>query len=180
MKAIGIVVESTWRVLCIAFIVLLIRSCFKSSSVRGYIKLETRVSMLTIAECLKEATKHAGSSNVIEYVKKVTDTQNIPQDLNQKALGQIFSAYPVFPVSFHGGELFDEWGNSIRIILTTNHIGEAGVIMHSFGKNKRNENGGGDDIVMWFNADMSPSPEDAQKSRIWLEECLKGLYNPPQ
>ena len=135
-----------------------------------------------MADMIKIVLNDNGCGNAAEYVYSVTGSRNIPQILGRKIIRRIREDSVIYSpdLLFLNDVLLDKWGQPITIMLTTNHIGEAGIVMHSFGKNKRNENGGGDDIVMWFNADMSPSREDPEASRIWLEECLKGLYNPPQ
>jgi len=64
-----------------------------------------------------------------------------------------YSEWPELRKYYKDGIFSDVWGQPIVVTLTTNHAGTGYVIMHSFGKNKKDEKGDGDDIMRWFNAD---------------------------
>jgi len=116
----------------------------------------TKLNMTFMADTVKYAMKATGHSNAVEYVAHIAGTQNSLQILSRDTIRQILRDGREYPFDLENGVFLDGWEHPIMITLTTNQYGELGIMMHSFGKNKRNENGAGDDIVIWFNADMSP------------------------
>ena len=132
-------------------ILLLVWSAFYIPAVPD--NLKTQVIIENICTALKYATVHAGHSNVLEYVNSLSDGQDIPRMVSSPTINQIISDMFKASESYKDGALFDEWGQPIVVALTTNHAEKGCVIIHSFGKNKKNENGDGDDIMMWFTAD---------------------------
>lgn len=121
-------------------------------------KQKTRYwSMTGIRNTFEYALRETTYSNIFEYVNSIEGIQDIPHILSCETIRRIVkdSGVATKKLKFHRGGSFyedgiftDAWGQPIVVTLTTNHSGCAGVTMHSFGKNKRNENGEGDDILM--------------------------------
>lgn len=114
-------------------------------------------SMTGIRNTLEYALLETAHSNMFEYVNSIEDIQNIPHILSCETIRKIVkdSGVATEKLKFHRANSFykdgifsDAWGQPIVVTLTTNHSGCASVTMHSFGKNKRNESGEGDDILM--------------------------------
>jgi len=110
-----------------------------------------------IRDTFKGATAIAGHSNVLEYVNSLSDVCDFPRTVDSQTVCQMFSGKFRWSESYSeyykDGVFFDKWGQPIVVTLTTNHAGTGYVILHSFGKNKKDEKGDGDDLMMWFNAD---------------------------
>ena len=122
--------------------------------------LDTFDSIISMAYCIQEAMKHTKYTNVFDYFNSKTNINTIPKILDYKILSYTFNDCVGQPSGFRQKGLLDTWGNLIIISLTKNKNGEIGMTMHSYGKNKKNETGKGDDILIWFNADMSSSDLD--------------------
>ena len=87
----------------------------------------------------------------------MSETKDIPRILDSKFTYRIINDGGPRIYSrntYKDDSLLDMWGEPIIFMLTTNRNGDVGFTMHSFGKNKIDEKGGGDDIIMWFDADM--------------------------
>ena len=157
MKAMNLVVRIMLRMgflcCCIAFVVIIVR-LFSSPTL--YSVNLTGAYMRSMAVVMEYAMESAGHSNIVEYVNSITSTQRIPQIMDCEVIRRIRKE----ALCFDDEDFRDAWGQPIMITLTTNRNGAIKILMHSFGKNKRNENGNGDDIQMWFNANMSQSAED--------------------
>ena len=111
--------------------------------------------MLELKDILFLSMKDTGYSNVLEYANGISDNHTIPRTLGYEIFDKSILSPEAMSSFYQHGVFADAWGQPIVIMLTTNRNGKVGVTMHSFGKNKRNENGGGDDIVLWISADMS-------------------------
>ena len=143
---------------CVYYTVFII-NYFHSPSVKDFDQT-TKRNMYSVADTIFDAIEITGHNNVLEYIYNITGTRHIPQTLSSDLFLQICKdVYHQVPLSSQDEKiltkrLIDAWKQPIIITLTTNQNGEAGVIMHSFGKNKQNETGNGDDIILWFDADM--------------------------
>jgi len=144
-----IMLQITCAVFCITIIA---RSCMVPKLSSPDL---TRANMRAMVSCWEHIMKPTGHSNILEYINSKSSTQTIPRIIDNEILHHIIEDGKIFyPSSWKNGEFFDAWGQPIIITLTTNNNGKVGLFMHSFGKNKRNENGKGDDVIMWFDADM--------------------------
>ncbi|MCL1920305.1 MAG: hypothetical protein FWG50_04380 [Kiritimatiellaeota bacterium] len=103
----------------------------------------TQIMMSHMVYPMHRVMGKAGHSNLVEYVDSLTGSRGIPRFVHREMIQEM---------SPRSGNFLDAWGQPIMILLTTNSNGEAGVAMHSFGGNKRDEGGGGDDIVLWIDA----------------------------
>ena len=148
--------------------------------------VQTKIKMYSIAEALFHFMEIDDQTNIMEYVHSITGEPRELKVLDQKILREILLAKNIKKLSSsreeHYNDLFrDAWKQPIIISLTTNQNAEVGITMHSFGKNKRNDNGGGDDIFLWFDADMynSELQGSAYSKRIFLLKKI-GINNPSQ
>jgi len=116
-------------------------------------------SMASLRNTFEYAMWETGNSNMFAYVNSIGSVQDVPHDVNCKTIRKIVkdSGVAIERLTYYkggsfyeNGIFFDAWGQPIVVTLTTNHNGSTGVTMHSFGKNMRNENGEGDDILMWI------------------------------
>ena len=127
---------------------------------------DTYDSMGAMSSCIIRAMKRTGQTNILEYFNLKTSLFDIPRVLDYEVQESIFNDSLFSPAGFRNKGvtigLLDTWENPIKITLTTNYNGGIGITMQSFGKNGINDNGNGDDIVIWFNTDMS-SPELRKK-----------------
>jgi len=146
------------------FIVIIIIGVFISPTVKPR-KPNTRVSMIAMAETINGTMRWMGYTNIAEYVYYLTGKQEIPQILTHEIIQKIINEGGISPDynCMENGDLIDTWKQPIIISIATNHNGEVGLTMHSFGKNKIDEKGAGDDIFVWFNVEMS-SPMLEQKN----------------
>ena len=112
--------------------------------------------MKTMGELIRYKMQTSGYTHIDHYINNLSESITIPCILHGDFMMQIIHPGPM-PLSFslQTNELFDQWNQPIIITLTTNKNHKVGLTMHSFGKNKINENGKGDDILIWFNSDMS-------------------------
>jgi len=111
--------------------------------------------MEIIGVVIKEGMKRSSHSNVIEYVSQIMHTQCIPDVISDETMEYIVTNLIKESKNYRRGVFYDAWKNPIIITLSTNKNNEIGLIMHSFGKNKLNDNGKGDDIIIQFNGNMS-------------------------
>jgi hypothetical protein len=114
------------------------------------------------------ALYETGHSNMLEYVASIEGAQNIPHVVRCETIRKIVndSGIATERLKFDHGESFyengtfsDAWGQPIVVTITTNFNGNMGLTMHSYGKNKRNENGKGDDILVWNDISMRPTTQ---------------------
>ena len=117
-------------------------------------KLDTHGSMRSMVWIISMAMKNAKNKNLLNYLNSLSDTKDIPRILDYEVIELIFKDSIGRPTSFRDKKLLDTWERPIIITLTTNRSGKVGITMHSFGENGIDENGEGDDIIMWFDADM--------------------------
>ena len=107
----------------------------------------TQVTMRDMSCFFAGAMVTGGHSNIVETVNRIESKQDIPRIIEYKTISHIIESYSgvetVTLKFYKDGKLIDAWGQPITIMLMPNHIGEAGIVMHSSGKNRRNENGGG-------------------------------------
>ena len=117
-------------------------------------KEDTPLYMRHMADVIKNAMHAHGQTNVSAYLNSLAKTRKIPREIDERMMKRIFKESGLYPMdiprSYH--VLGDDNGKSIMMTLTTNHNGEVGIKMHSFGPNGIDENGQGDDILMWFDA----------------------------
>ena len=113
--------------------------------------------MRAMASSCAHITKAKGHNKMVEYFDSMSATTNFPRIVERETLRKIIEdGKTYYPSSWRNGIFYDAWGEPIIITLTTNNHGELGFYMHSFGKNKRNDNGKKDDIIMWFNNALEP------------------------
>jgi len=124
--------------------------------------------MAAMRNAFQYALHETGHSNMLEYVDSIEGSQPIPHIVKCGTIRKIVndSGIMIERLKFDRGEsfyengtFFDAWRQPIIVTLTTNQNGKVGLTMHSYGKNRRNENDKGDDIILWNDANMSPTPQ---------------------
>ena len=121
----------------------------------------TKVRMNVAAQFMQFSIQENGCSNIVEHLNKTIGIHSIPQILNYDSMYKILEnnlpgtrATELMPE----GVFWDAWDQPITITLITNlhsrYSGRYFVMMHSKGKNKKDENGKGDDIVSFFEDNM--------------------------
>ena len=145
-------------ILVIVIVFMFIRSLFLSPTTNDPIQ-KTKIKMYFIAKYFIYAMEKYEFIHITEYFNYLTNEQNIPRTINKDVIYQVF--YETFPPPLSSSEmeyldnwLIDVWKQPIIVTLTTNQNGEFGIMMHSFGKNKRDDKGKKDDILLWFDSDM--------------------------
>ena len=156
MKIIFLIIIRVLGVGCVILIILFIRSLFLPLPIINDPIDKTKLKMFSIAELIFDSMEITDHDNVLEYISNSTSIQTIPQILNVELIRSITDPNPLSHVRepLFAKMFLDAWKQPIIITLTTNHVGKVGVTMHSFGKNKRNDNGNKDDVVLWFDSDM--------------------------
>jgi len=126
-----------------------------------------------MANAISDAMKKCAHTNVMEYINSKRDTQHIPWVLDRETIRRITKDSKYYPFDIEKRNFLDGWGQPIVITLTTNRHGEIGITMHSFGKNLQDENGVGDDILVWIDNDNLIKKDIAERLRffddIWRE-----------
>ena len=148
---------------CVVLVTILTIGCMIFSAL--YVPKIPRAAEITTRNIIKNfemvlmrAMIDSGQTNVMEYINNLSEAHNIPPAINSKIISLITKGFISETGNTKNGFFIDAWGNPIVINFTTNHFGKFFLTVHSFGKNKINENGRGDDIMIWLNLDMT-SPE---------------------
>ena len=146
---------SKWTFICVGLIYFFLIWRFSiPPSVKDKKQL-TKADMSCLAYAMQSAMKHTGHTNIMEYLNCLTIITNTPYSLSHKIIPRIIEDARGASIHFWDGCLLrDAWGHPITITIQTNFNGCLNVTFHSFGKNKRNENGKNDDIIMCFDATM--------------------------
>lgn len=160
------------RLLCVccfvlAILIVIIPTCIAPDSNSDNNRKTRYWSMSAMRSVFQYALNQTGSSNMLEYIESTGCTQNIPHIMSSEMVRKIIkdSGVAIERLKFdngrsfyEGGVFLDAWGRPIIVTLTTNRSQEFGITMHSFGKNRKNENGDGDDILLWNDVCMSFPP----------------------
>ena len=87
--------------------------------------------------------------------------------LNDEIILQIIKYNDLWTSFYNDGNIIDAWGQPIIIILyyETNMITD--ITMHSFGRNKKNDNGRKDDLVMHY-------VKEQNKINSFIPHCING------
>jgi len=154
MSILNFILRTTFRIILILFcLIIFIRACYIPQPSRNEL---TRIHMRIINAYFNGYVNKSACTNIIEYVKHTTGTEKIPQILEHETIRKLLDDAGM-PLDVIGDNFFDAWKQPIIITFTTNNTETLGLSMHSFGKNKRDENGAGDDIIMWFSIELMDS-----------------------
>ncbi|MCL1921840.1 MAG: hypothetical protein FWG50_12345 [Kiritimatiellaeota bacterium] len=127
----------------------------------------TQIMMSDMADSIHYVMRKASHSNLVEYVDSLTGSRRIPRFVHREVMQE---------VSPQDLDFLDAWGQPIMILLTTNSNGETGMAMHSFGENKRDEQGNGDDIAIWIDADGKRYVY-TMKGNTRIDTCTVGIWS---
>ena len=126
---------------------------------------ETVYIMETMSIVIKERMQKSGHSNVFEYVSQITCTQHMPNVITYETMGYIAADLVRESKNYMRGVFYDAWKQPIIVFFDEFKDNKKSLIIHSFGKNKKNNNGNGDDIMLWYNLDMTRQTDDRSESK---------------
>ena len=115
----------------------------------------TEHTMEMMGIVLKDSMLKSSHSNVFEYVSQITRAPYIPNVIPDKTMEYMVADWVRESKNYRNGVFYDSWKQPITVSLKKNNANKICLCIHSFGKNKKNDNGNGDDIMFWYNLDMT-------------------------
>jgi hypothetical protein len=171
MKVLRLIIRHIMFAFCFVFMILMLRKSFMSPMVPN--DARTMMDMNTLVDNMRHDMETAGVNNVLEYADCITSTRGVPRFINFEGLRQRFNNKGISTCFIFDGTT-DAWGQPMVISLMVNPHGTADIRIHSYGKNKRDENGHGDDIVVWLIATDGNDAAIVSPNKNWIDGELWG------